>query len=174
LKATISYDKEIRIETYIPVQIRIEEDEMYISNDCVFPHGWTAETLMQRHRSEQYNPDIANAFFGQDMWKHGGGGFKKICESCEDNGNIMPEYILHPGDIMVKFTAISKEQDDALENLIISRLRKNSKLKQSELADDLGVSRRSVQRSMKKLSEQGKIERKGSKRSGYWKVHDSI
>lgn len=77
MKATISYDKEIRIETYIPVQIRIEEDEMYISNDCVFPHGWTAETLMQRHRSEPYNPDIANAFFRAGYVETWGRGIQK-------------------------------------------------------------------------------------------------
>ena len=86
LKATISYEHDIRIETYpfareavreavynaiihkfypalIPIQIRIEDDAMYISNDCVFPTGWTKETLMERHRSMPYNPDIANTFF---------------------------------------------------------------------------------------------------------------
>jgi len=79
LKAPITYDNMTRIETYpfpkdavrealynalihscwssgVPVQIRIEDDAMYISNDCVFPSGWTTETLMQRHRSRPYNP----------------------------------------------------------------------------------------------------------------------
>jgi|GEM_PF-5061688 len=40
----------------IPVQIRIEDDAMYISNDCVFPKDWTKETLMHRHNSRPYNP----------------------------------------------------------------------------------------------------------------------
>lgn len=26
----------------VPIQIRIHEDAVYISNDCVFPVGWTA------------------------------------------------------------------------------------------------------------------------------------
>ena len=30
-----------------------------ISNDCVFPASWTADTLMQKHRSLPHNPDIA-------------------------------------------------------------------------------------------------------------------
>ena len=94
MKAMISYDNVTRIETYplpkaaareavynaiihsnyaalVPIQIRIHEDAVYISNDCVFPVGWTVETLMERHRSQPYNPNIANGFSGRDMWKHG-------------------------------------------------------------------------------------------------------
>ena len=74
MKAMISYDNVTRIETYpfskaairetvynaiihsnyaalVPIQIRIHEDAVYISNDCVFPVRWTVETLMERHRS---------------------------------------------------------------------------------------------------------------------------
>lgn len=66
LKASITYDKDVRIETYpfprdgvreavynavihkfypanIPIQIRIEDNEMLISNECKFPTTWTAK-----------------------------------------------------------------------------------------------------------------------------------
>ena len=69
LKAAISYYKETRVETYpfardavreavfnalihcnwadnVPVQIRIEDDAMYISNCSMLPFGWTVETLL--------------------------------------------------------------------------------------------------------------------------------
>ena len=55
----------------VPIQIRIHEDAVYISNDCVFPVGWTVETLMERHRSQPYNPNIANGFFRAGYVKHG-------------------------------------------------------------------------------------------------------
>lgn len=205
LKASISYDKETRIETYpfpregireavfnsiihcnraahIPIQIRVEENAMYISNDCVFPQGWTTETLMQRHRSEPYNPDIANAFFRAGYVETWGRGIQKICEACESNGNPMPEYSLHPGDIMVKFTAIDipKHQNDVLndvlgdvlEHKILSLLKQNNKIKQVDLANYLNVSLPSIQRAMKKLVEHGTVERKGGKRFGHWEVHE--
>lgn len=47
----------------IPIQIRIEDDAMYISNECVFPSDWTMESLLQRHQSRPYNPKIARTFF---------------------------------------------------------------------------------------------------------------
>lgn len=205
LKASISYDKEIRIETWpfpregnreavynaiihcnraahIPIQIRIEENAMYISNDCIFPQGWTAETLMERHRSEPYNPDIANAFFRAGYVETWGRGIQKICEACKDNGNPMPEYKLHPGDIMVKFIALNilKHQKevlkdvlgDALEGRIILGLKQNNKIKQSDLAEYLGVSLPSIQRAMKRLTVQGRIKRKGGKRFGHWEIND--
>ena len=69
LKAAISYYKDTRVETYpfareavreavfnalihcnwadnVPIQIRIEEDIMFISNCSMLPFGWTAETLL--------------------------------------------------------------------------------------------------------------------------------
>ncbi len=51
----------------VPIQIRIHEDAVYISNDCVFPVGWTVETLMERHRSQPYNQILPMDFSGQDM-----------------------------------------------------------------------------------------------------------
>lgn len=94
----------------------------------------------------------------------------------------MPEYTLHPGDIMVKFRALKilKHQndvlydvlDDVLKIRIIAELEQDSKLKQSALAKKLNVSLPSIQRAMKKLVEQGKIERKGGKRYGHWKIYD--
>lgn len=47
----------------LPVQISVYKDKLYISNDCVFPANWAADTLMQKHRSLPHNPDIANTFF---------------------------------------------------------------------------------------------------------------
>lgn len=72
LKAAISYYKETRVETYpfardavreavfnalihcnwadnVPVQIRIEDDTMYVSNCSMLPFGWTVETLLSAH-----------------------------------------------------------------------------------------------------------------------------
>lgn len=46
-----------------PIQIRIENDAMIISNRCVLPEGWTVDTFMKPHDSVPYNPDIANVFY---------------------------------------------------------------------------------------------------------------
>lgn len=41
-----------------------------------------------------------------------------------------------------------------------------------DIVNRLGYSRASVQRTMKKLVENGIIERKGGKRFGFWEIHN--
>lgn len=43
----------------VPIQIRIEDDIMFISNCSMLLFGWTVETLLGSHTSKLYNPDIA-------------------------------------------------------------------------------------------------------------------
>ena len=208
LKAAITYDKEIRIETYpfprdgvreavynalihcnwadsIPIQIRIEDEAMYISNCCILPSDWTAETLMERHKSRPYNPDIANTFFRVGYVETWGRGIQKICEACRNHGISEPEYEVLGGDITVKFTALQnskassntpKHQNEVLvevlEKRILAEIRKNNQIKQKEIAQVLGTSIASVQRVMKSMVEDGIIKRKGGKRFGHWIINE--
>jgi len=133
LKAEISYYKETRVETYpyprdgireivfnalihsnwadsVPIQIRIEDDAMYISNSCVFPSDLAGENLFKTHRSMPYNPDIANAFYRAGYVESWGRGIQKICEECENHGNLPPEFMIDSSGIMVKITALEKSK----------------------------------------------------------------
>ena len=206
MKAMISYDNVTRIETYplpkaavreavynaiihsnyaalVPIQIRIHEDAVYISNDCVFPVGWTVETLMERHRSQPYNPNIANGFFRAGYVETWGRGIEKICEACKKHGVPMPEYTLHLEDIMVKFTPLGhqdilKDQNvlinvlinDPLEKEVLSAIEENSHITQAQLSIKLNRSDRQIRRVLKELKEKGIIERIGSRKSGQWIV----
>lgn len=208
MKAIISYDNVTRIETYplpkaavreavynaiihcnyaalVPIQIRIHEDAVYISNDCVFPVGWTVETLMERHRSQPYNPNIANGFFRAGYVETWGRRIEKICEACKEHGVRLPEYTLHMEDIMIKFTPLMDSRKEkkqtgtldgtldgtlsgTLEENILSAIRKNSKVTQSQIALEIDCSERKVKRLMKSMQEKGMIERVGGRRSGEW------
>ncbi len=211
-KAAISYHKETRVETYpfardavreavfnalihcnwadnIPIQIRIEEDVMYISNSSMLPFGWTAETLMHSHSSKPFNPDIARVFYRAGYIESWGRGIQKICDACKKLGADEPEYIVHGGDIMLKFHAlqsarvpeikITKGQKELLdepikepiETVLIAILRKNPKGTYDNLAKQMDISRSTVKRTIKKLVENGQIERIGGRRYGYWKIN---
>ena len=93
----------------VPVQISVYRDKLYISNDCVFPASWTADTLMQKHRSLPHNPDIANTFFRAGFIESWGRGIEKICNLCKEYGIAEPEYTVHPNDIMMMFKANGNE-----------------------------------------------------------------
>ena len=207
LRAAISYYKETRVETYpfardaireavfnalihcnwadnVPIQIRIEDDVMYISNCSMLPFGWTAETLLGSHTSKPYNPDIARVFYRAGYIESWGRGIQKIRDACKNLGTEEPKYIVHGEDIMVKFKALQSSNvknskilksqgdtlDDTLELRILQCIEIQPSIKQVEIAEKTGVSLPSVKRYIKVMVEKGTIERKGGKRYGFWKI----
>ena len=210
LKAKITYEHDRRMETYpyardavreavynaiihncymfgAPIQIRIEDEDMIISNCCIFPEGWTVETLMGPHNSRPYNPDMANVFYRAGYIEHWGRGIQKICDACKELGAELPVYELHGNDLRVHFKALqsalidqpnaSKDQldtlGDTLENKILALLKDNPGITQRELAKSVKVSVPSIKRTMKILSDNGKITRIGGKRYGHWQINDA-
>lgn len=204
LKAPITYDNLTRVETYpfpkdavrealynalvhsrwsagIPIQIRIEDDAMYISNECVFPSDWTMESRLQRHQSRPYNPKNARAFFRAGYIESWGRGIQKIFEVCNEYGALQPEYVVHSEDIMLKLAAVSisdkhvlkpdsKAENTALKMKIVEYLKNQPTATQKELQEALNETRTHIQKTVKELVGEGKIERKGGKRFGYWEV----
>lgn len=127
LKAKISYKGVQRIERYpfpeaalreallnaivhkdyssgVPIQISVYDDKIYIANNCRLPESWTAQYLLGKHSSQPFNPSIAHAFYLAGFIESWGRGIEKICNVCNQDGIPQPEYIVHPTDIMVKFT----------------------------------------------------------------------
>ncbi len=204
LKAPVTYDNLTRVETYpfpkdavrealynalvhsrwsagIPIQVRIEDDAMYISNECVFPSDWTMESLLKRHQSRPYNPKIARAFFRAGYIESWGRGIQKIFEVCNEYGTLKPEYVVHAEDIMIKLSAFSisdkqflkldsKAGNAALKMKIVEYLQNQPTATQKELQEAFNETRTHIQKTVKELVAAGKIERKGGKRFGYWEV----
>ena len=61
---------------------------------------------------------------------------------------------------------------DNMEGRLLSCLEQNPCITQTDLAEELSLSRRTVQRMMKKLMDDGKIKRVGSTRTGYWEIRE--
>lgn len=203
LKAKISYEHDKRVETYpfareavreavynaiahncymfgTPIQIRIEDEAMIISNRCILPEGWTVDTLMEPHDSVPYNPDIANVFYRAGYIEHWGRGIEKICFACEQLGAMPPKYELLGNGLRVRFKALDsavmtnakvpKDQGDTLEIRLVGLLKENGFITQTELSEKLGISVPTVKRKMGILANTGRIARVGGKRYGHWTV----
>ena len=211
LKAKITYEHDRRVETYpfarnaireaiynaiahncymygTPIQIRIEEEQIIISNRCILPEGWTAETLMQPHDSIPYNPDIANVFYRAGYIETWGQGIQKICDECTALGAELPKYEIIGTGLRVYFPALKSALIDqpntpnrqdvgknvglevGLADKIIDLILEDSEIKMSEMAEKLEVTTRTIEREMKKLRESGRVIRVGGKRYGHWEV----
>ena len=91
-------------ESRIPIQVSVYDDRLYVANVGRLPENWTLENLMGKHASLPYNPDIAHIFYLAGFIESWGRGIEKICDSLKADNLPMPEYTVHPGDIMIKFT----------------------------------------------------------------------
>lgn len=138
---------------------------------------------MAKHASQPFNPHIAHAFYLAGFIESWGRGIEKICDACRKDGVPQPEYTIHPGDIMIKFTApedriirrkLPDKSDvvDVVDNVveILILIKENPEITTKELGKKLDMSERQIQRVIKKLRDTHKIKRVGSDRTGYWKI----
>lgn len=202
LKADISYRGVTRVETYpfpkdaireavfnaiahkfygalIPIQISVYADRLYIANDCIFPEDWTLDDLMGKHRSRPYNPLIANTFFRAGFIEAWGRGIEKIKDSCKEVGNPMPEYTIKREDIMVMFSSLVSNTDQAAnqanqvqDNSVVARILKviqeEPTLSQKKIAGIIGEKYSTVKYYMESMKKTGIIKREGSSQKGKW------
>ncbi len=161
----------------VPIQISVYEDKLYIANCGYLPENWTLENLMNKHASIPYNPNIAHVFYLAGFIESWGRGIEKICSACKKDGVPQPEYTINPGDIMIKFTApedriirVTVKVTDKVtdkERGLLTLLAEDPGYTMPQLAERLGVSRKTVAVRLKKLKEAKLIERIGSDRKGY-------
>ena len=140
------------------------------------PENWTLDNLLGKHASKPYNPNIASVFYYAGFIESWGRGIEKIRSACKADGVPMHEYIVHPGDIMIKFTApedrIIRVTDKVTdqEKRLLNFLYEDPDLTMPALAEKMKVSRKSIANYLKSLREKNIIERIGSDRKGYWKI----
>ncbi|HET8810347.1 MAG TPA: ATP-binding protein [Flavobacteriaceae bacterium] len=125
-KAFISYEGIQRIETFeypreavreallnavahkdysggVPIQISVYKDKLMIWNEGQLPENWTIETLLEKHSSKPYNPDIANALFRSGYIESWGRGISKMTEQCLKMGLPEPSFYYKSSGFWVEF-----------------------------------------------------------------------
>ena len=175
-------------ESRIPIQVSVYDDRLYVANVGRLPENWTLENLMGKHASLPYNPDIAHIFYLAGFIESWGRGIEKICDSLKADNLPMPEYTVHPGDIMIKFTGpedriirvsngVTDKVPDGVSDKVTDRekqllmlLTEDPGYTKQVLAEKMSVSRKTIGEYLKSLKDKGIIERIGSARNGYWKI----
>jgi ATP-dependent DNA helicase RecG len=124
--------------------------------------------------SKPNNPDIANAFFRAGLIEAWGRGIQKIASECEIVGLPAPEYRYDFSGFILEFNLISQnipdETSEKTSEKILEAITSNNQITISELAETIGLTTRSIERNIKKLQQEGKLERIGSFKGGHWKI----
>lgn len=94
-----------RYESCIPIQVSIYKDRLYVANVGVFPKTWATDNLYGKQEARPYNPNVAAVMYDAGFIESWGRGVERIRSACAAYGLPEPEYTVHPGDIMIKFSA---------------------------------------------------------------------
>lgn len=219
LRGWISYEGLQRIETYpvplealreallnavihkdysagIPIQLRIYDHELRLSNKGRMPENWTLETLTSPHSSEPYNPDIAQTFHRAGQIERWGQGVEKIMRLCRQDGLPDPQYAYN-GTFTLTLTAhtppsnmpvggLRVRKDDQIndqindqikltstEQAVFEALIEDSERTIPELAVRVNKSEKTIHRSLTRLQNMGLVLRVGSRKIGHWQVQHS-
>ena len=99
--------------SFSPIQISVYDDKLMIWNAASLPIGWTVETLMNKHSSQPFNPEIASVFFRAGEIEAWGRGIERIVTACKDYGAEAPEWSFDGTGIWVTFklmTAVNNQK----------------------------------------------------------------
>jgi hypothetical protein len=143
-------------------------------------YNWTVESLLVKHPSRPFNPNIANVFYLAGFIESWGRGIEKICEACKADDLPIQEFTVNPSDIMVKFTApedrivhgierVTEKVTDG-ERAILQLLEIDLGYTYTAMSVILKLSRKTVSERIKKLKEKEMIERVGTDAKGYWRI----
>ncbi|MBQ7445414.1 MAG: putative DNA binding domain-containing protein [Clostridia bacterium] len=175
-----------------PIEVRVEKDKIEILSFPGPDRSVTVEALknysvfVRRYRNRRIGDFLKELRLTEGR----NTGFRKILNALEKNGSPLPEFITDDdhsffitrlfirdgfGDQNQSFNSkVLKHHDEALDEALEERLldviRKKPQISQLELASCLSVSRATIQRMIKILSQSGAIVRKDGKRYGYWEV----
>ncbi|WP_304064498.1 ATP-binding protein [Pedobacter glucosidilyticus] len=191
IKALISYEGLNRVETYeylieaireallnavahkdyaggVPIQISVYKDKLMIWNEGQLPENWTIETLLDKHSSKPFNPDIANALFRSGYIESWGRGISKMTEQCLNSGLPAPLFFFKSSGFWVEFRkdiyneeylremALNERQKDAL---LFFKLK--AEIVNAEYVSRFSVSDKTARRDLVELVEKNLLYRIG-------------
>jgi predicted HTH transcriptional regulator len=176
------------------VHMDMFDDRLVIYSPGGMPDGTQVqERNVNDIPSTRRNPILADIFARLGYMERQGSGLSKIKTAYEKSPNFLPEMEPTFRSNRVEFTVnlpnlnFKASGDGALngalngvlngvltegQKLLLEIWRKDPTMTQKAIAETTSLSQRTVQRIAKELSESGRLEHVGSRKSGRWIVHD--
>ena len=174
------------------VQVAIYDDRLEVTSPGGLYNGLTFEEALQGH-SKLRNRAIANVFSQMGLIEAWGTGLQRIQNAAKEYGLPKVEFIEMPETFRVNLyrnispTKTSQIPEIMSENvgdnvgekkinvgdsklIILNMISQNSRISASEIAKNMYITQRTVERYIKELRKDGMLVRHGSARGGYWEV----
>ena len=164
------------------MQISVYEDKIIFWNAGRLPDELSIELLQKKHPSIPYNPLVASAFFRAGYIETWGRGIEKINNECKKAGVSLPDIDYEFAGLMVTFRAEIEEKVEETRvkttrktsgktsGKILELMKFNREITIPEMALEIGVTERSIERNIQNLQKKGIIQRIGPAKGGYWEI----
>ena len=146
------------------------------------------DLLAGNYTSQTRNKLIAKAFKEVGLIERYGSGIRRIVNICKDHGIIEPVFEEKPNGFMVtifkkkaKETVVPDRVPDKVPDRVPEHLTENQQailnliaqdpnVSMSQMAEDIGISKRKVLDNINKLKALGIVARLGAKKGGHWQI----
>ena len=149
---------------------------------------------INRIKSERRNPILADLFHRMRYMERRGSGLKKIVNETEKlpgySSKFAPEFFSTSSSFTVILKNVNYKSNGAVginvginvgegvginvgedrKNNILRVVMLNSQITKKELAEQFGVTERTIERDISALKKENRLKRIGSAKSGYWKI----
>ena len=166
-------------------EIDITPTQIEIYNPGEFPLNMTPSMFVTGHRKSQpRNKVILNTLYKSKDVEMFGSGFKKVFKLCKENNVKFESIEMDDGFSFIFYRKnennkkIKENNNKKYDNInlnstdikVLNLLKDDSKLTRDEMSKKVGVTTRTIQRTLDKLVNLNKLIRIGSKKVGYWEV----
>lgn len=152
-------------------KIYLTPSRVVVFNPGTFPSGYEPNDFAYNGvTSVLRNPLISQILYFSNDIEGWGTGFRRVYKACEDF-NVSTTYLMNnQGFSFVFFRKGFKNGVMNVEDMVYSILSSNPKISTDEMAVLIQKTPRTVQNSLNKLKEAGRIERAGGRKDGYWLI----
>ncbi len=167
-------------------EIDITPTQIEIYNPGEFPVNMTPSMFVTGHKKSQpRNKVILNTLYKSKDVEMFGSGFKKVFKLCKENNVKFESIELDDGFSFIFYRKsgnlpskeeFNKKESNKEVNLnstdvkVLNLLKDDSKLTRDEMSKKVGVTTRTIQRTLDKLVNLNKLVRVGSRKVGHWEV----
>ena len=171
------------------VQVAVYDDRVEMTSPGMLFGGLTIPQIKEGG-SKIRNRCIAEVFNRMKIVESWGTGIRRMFNACKEYGVREPE-LLEIGDSfrvnlyrpsynmanqssskssLIGSSKSSSMQLNKSQKKIIDMIDSNSKVTQEQIANEIQISKRAVQKNIKELVDKGIVKRFGSSRNGYWEI----
>ncbi|WP_312224266.1 ATP-binding protein [Stutzerimonas nitrititolerans] len=160
------------------LQIRVYDDRLVMYNGATLSPEVPIEKFDQPHQSRPFNPTMAAVFYKCGYIENWGRGTLNIIDYCLKAGLPRPEFAYEWGAVRATFYRKQRQDEHAVGGVsggvkkLLEFIEENPGLTAKAISEAMDTPLRTIERWLKALREQEKIEFQGAPRTGGYVVKE--